>query len=68
MSLSYRTQTSENNNIKGRKRAPVFINLQTEAGLKQFQQAIVEADDDGTSPYDRIEVTWPFAMIEVCFK
>ncbi|KAH3892636.1 uncharacterized protein LOC127858136 [Dreissena polymorpha] len=43
---------------------PVMFDLTSQVGGDQFRRAVAETDEDGLSPYDRIEVTWPFAMLE----
>lgn len=47
------------------RKPPVVFDLKSEAGLRQFKNAVTDCDEDGNSPFDRIEVTWPFPMLEV---
>ncbi|XP_045166452.2 uncharacterized protein LOC123529922 [Mercenaria mercenaria] len=49
---------------KGKKPPPVMFDLSCESGLQKFQTAVSESDEDGDSPFERFEVTWPFPMLE----
>ena len=50
---------------KKAKKAPVMFDLSTDKGTQGFRKAVQEADEEGDSPFDRIEVTWPLPMLEV---
>lgn len=49
---------------KAKKAPPEIFDLNTDVGLKKFQKAIQDTDTDGDSPFERIEITWPFPMLE----
>ncbi|WAR25554.1 STY46-like protein [Mya arenaria] len=57
----YRSQYDNN---QKRKSPPIVFDLRSDRGIQQFQAAVADSDEDGYSPYDRIEVTWPFGMLE----
>lgn len=42
-----------------------MFDLNHDRGTQSFRKAIQEADDEGDSPFDRIEVSWPLPMLEV---
>ncbi|KAL4226201.1 hypothetical protein ACF0H5_014187 [Mactra antiquata] len=62
--IGYYRSTSTDDRKKTKKSPPVMFDLRTENGLRQFQNAIASSDDDGDNEFDRIEVTWPFPMLE----
>lgn len=45
-----------------------MFDLRTDAGIKAFQNAVTCNDEDGDSDFNRIEVTWPFPMLEVIIQ
>ena len=42
-----------------------MFNLNSDKGIQGFRRAVQEADDEGDSPFDMIEVKWPLPMLEV---
>ena len=48
-----------------RRTPSVVFDLNTDSGMKEFKKAVTDCDEDGNSPYDRIEITWPVPMLEV---
>ena len=54
-------------NRKGKKPPPAIFDLNSDSGIQRFQAALAQSDDDGDSPFERFEVTWPFPMLEVGF-
>lgn len=49
---------------KKTKKPPLIFDLNSDRGIQSFRSAIQEADEEGDSPYDRIEVSWPLPMLE----
>ena len=50
---------------KKAKKPPEMFNLNSDKDIQGFRRAVQEADDEGDSPFDRIEVKWPLPMLEV---
>ena len=42
-----------------------MFDLSSDNGTQVFRKAVQEADEEGDSPFDRIEVSWPLPMLEV---
>ena len=53
---------------KKAKKPPVIFDLNTDKGVHGFRQAVQAADEEGDSPFDRIEVCWPLPMLEVSYR
>ena len=45
----------------------MIFDLNTDKGVHGFRQAVQAADEEGDSPFDRIEVCWPLPMLEVSY-
>lgn len=49
---------------KKAKKAPLIFDLNSDKGIQNFRKAVQDSDEEGDSPYDRIEVSWPLPMLE----